>query len=126
MRLQNNLRAIILAGALPFGMAAQTYQRPDVAPSQNPGVQQSQGRQMGNPNPENAPATNPGFDREIRNTTAPGQTAETNSTMQPSRDGNMGFDLGWLGLLGIAGLFGLARRNKPVSEVREPAHATHE
>jgi hypothetical protein len=64
MTLKKNLCAIVLAGALPFGMAAQTYQRPDVAPSQNPGVPQSQGPQVGNH----------GVGRDIPRTIAMGQT----------------------------------------------------
>lgn len=48
---------------------------------------------------------------ETVNRTAPGNNAATNSSMQGDRDGNMGINLGWLGLLGLGGLFGLRRGN---------------
>lgn len=55
------------------------------------------------------------------NTAAPGSTPETNSTMQPAavKEGNLGFNPGWLGFFGLAGLFGLRRGNT------ESAHSIH-
>jgi hypothetical protein len=73
---------------------------------------QSQGNQIGTI-PENAPASNPGFGEQVPNDhNQPGGRPELNSTYQKDRNGNAGFDLGWLGLLGLAGLFGLGRGNQ--------------
>ena len=44
-----------------------------------------------------------------KNTALSGNTPETNSTMQKTRSGNLGIELGWLGVFGLAGLFGLSR-----------------
>jgi MYXO-CTERM domain-containing protein len=54
------------------------------------------------------------------NTALSGNTPRTNSTMQQTRDGNMGFDLGWLGLLGLGGLLGLRRGSS--TESHEDIH----
>ena len=51
-----------------------------------------------------------------------GGQPHSNSTYQKDRNGNMGYDLGWLGLLGFAGLFGLGRdRSQAISSNELPA-----
>ena len=64
--------------------------------------------------PPNAPKWNPGFGDQIPNRALSGNTPETNSSLQRDRDGNMGSEyFGWIGLLGLAGLFGLGRGTNP-------------
>jgi hypothetical protein len=64
--------------------------------------------------PPGAPTWNPGFGKEVENKALSGDTPETNSTLQKDRDGNMGKEyFGWIGLLGLAGLFGLGRGSNP-------------
>lgn len=52
-----------------------------------------------------------------------GNTPETNSTLQTNREGNAGFNPGWLGLFGLAGLFGLRRGN--TETIDHQLHHTH-
>jgi hypothetical protein len=68
------------------------------------------------------PAANPGFGPQVPNDTATlsGGQPHSNSTYQKDRNGNQGFDLGWLGLFGLAGLFGIGRGRRSRDEV-----ATH-
>src|SRR4051812_22032657 len=67
------------------------------------------------------PAANPGFGQQVPNdATVSGGQPHSNSTYQKDRNGNQGFDLGWLGLLGLAGLFGIGRGRRNTDEV-----ATH-
>lgn len=85
--------------------------------------QQGTGNQVGNPAAmsradaaaaaakSGQPVTNPGFGNQVPNEAVQsGGTPQSNSTYQKDRNGNAGFDLGWMGLLGLVGLFGLARR----------------
>jgi len=67
-------------------------------------------RDVGTPAPApNAPAANPGFGPQAPNDTLSGGQPHSNSTYQKDRNGNQGLDLGWIGLLGLAGLFGIGR-----------------
>lgn len=67
------------------------------------------------------PAANPGFGRQVPNDAVEsGGQPHSNSTYQKDRNGNQGFDLGWLGLLGLGGLFGIGRGRRTTDEV-----ATH-
>jgi hypothetical protein len=67
----------------------------------------------------------PGRTPQIPNYGAPGNTPETNSSLQSDhgREGNLGFNLGWLGLLGLAGLFGLGRGS--MDSPRAPGNDRH-
>jgi hypothetical protein len=67
------------------------------------------------------PEANPGFGRQVPNDAVePGGQPHSNSTYQKDRNGNQGFDLGWIGLLGLAGLFGIGRGRRSTEEI-----ATH-
>jgi hypothetical protein len=69
------------------------------------------------------PAANPGFGPLVPNdvsVTQSGGQPHSNSTYQKDRNGNSGFDLGWIGLFGLAGLFGIGRKRSTRDEV-----ATH-
>jgi MYXO-CTERM domain-containing protein len=75
----------------------------------------------------NPPAANPGFGPQAPNdATLSGGQPHLNSTYQKDRNGNQGFDLGWIGLLGLAGLFGLAgRRTSDVTERKRSQEMSH-
>ncbi len=88
---------------------------------------QSQGNAVGNMKPTtgNESATsNPGFGKPAANDSSltGGTTPESNSTYQKDRNGNQGFDLGWIGLLGLAGLFGLGRGRRSDSVTSSNVH----
>jgi len=74
-------------------------------------------------NPNGAAAANPGFGPQAPNdATLSGGQPHLNSTYQKDRNGNQGFDLGWMGLLGLVGLFGLAGRRTNDTGERERDH----
>ena len=61
---------------------------------------------------------NPGYGPQVPNDVSlSGGQPHSNSTYQKDRNGNQGFDLGWLGLLGLAGLFGIGRGRKSEATV---------
>jgi hypothetical protein len=67
------------------------------------------------------PDANPGFGRQIPNDAVEsGGQPHSNSTYQKDRNGNQGFDLGWIGLFGLAGLFGVGRGRRSKEEL--PSH----
>ena len=87
------------------------------ATSHDAGLQQSQGNAVGSRTvnqgaADAANASNPGFGAQDPNTELSGSRPQTNSTMQKDRNGDQGLEIGWLGLLGLAGLFGIARGSK--------------
>jgi hypothetical protein len=111
--------------ALTAALAAQSGTNADTsrgATSQDTYQQQRQGNQTGQTSTSgtgSGTVSNPGFGPQIPNdSTLSGGQPHSNSTYQKDRNGNEGFDLGWLGLLGLAGLFGIGRgraSNAPVS-----------
>ena len=95
-------------------------------------TQQSQGNQMGQSDMSNAPnaaqRSNPGFGEQMPNDqSGTAAMSQDNSTYQQDRNGNQGFDLGWLGLLGLAGLFGIGRGRRSDDVVHHRhAHDLHD
>src|ERR1051325_2091709 len=110
MRLTKTLRAGIVAAALsavPLVAQDQPHNSPNTADQTY--SRQHQGDRVGNANPANAPTSNPGFGPQVPNDVTGYTGPQQNSTYQKDRNGNLGFHPGWLGLLGLAGLFGLRR-----------------
>lgn len=108
------LRSGMVAVALSVAAFAQSEAADKTkAPSANDTYQrQSQGNAIdsGTPATAPAPAANPGFGAQAPNDhMLSGGQPHSNSTYQKDRNGNQGFDLGWIGLLGLAGLFGIGR-----------------
>ena len=63
--------------------------------------------------------SNPGFGPQVPNdSTLSGGQPHLNSTYQKDRNGNQGLDLGWLGLLGLAGLFRIGRGRRSETTVQ--------
>jgi len=116
------------AVALTFSAAAvaqnaATPNQPAPATANDTYQKQSQGNRVGaDPSTlPTSPAANPGFGTPAKNPTS-GESPYSNSTYQKDRNGSQGFDLGWIGLLGLAGLFGLGRgssRNRDMSHSAE-------
>jgi len=110
MKLQAALRIGLAAASLatvPVLAQDQQHNAPDT--SNQTYSRQHQGNAIGNANPANAPTTNPGFGAQVPNDVTGYTGSQQNSTYQKDRNGSQGFDPGWLGLLGLAGLFGLRR-----------------
>lgn len=103
------LRTGCLAATLTLSLAAQQPAAGTAAAGNDASQRQAQGNQVGNPNPQSAPATNPGPGQQVPNQALSGSTPATNSSLQGNPSGSMGIDLGWVGLFGLAGLFGLRR-----------------
>jgi len=97
--------------ALSLSVAAIGQQSSTPATANDTYQKQSQGNAVGTPAPPpTAPAANPGFGPQAPNdSTLSGGQPHSNSTYQKDRNGNQGLDLGWIGLLGLAGLFGIGR-----------------
>lgn len=118
MRIRRTIQIGALAGILSFSLIAQDTgvetkpagpKAPTAMEPDDPYQRQRFGNNMGQVNPQNAPESNPGYGREQPNYAA-GNTPQTNSTLQQDQSGTMsGFNPGWFGLLGLAGLFGLKR-----------------
>jgi len=75
--------------------------------------------------PANAPKSNPGFGAQVPNDITGYTGPQQNSTYQKDRNGNQGLNLGWIGLLGLAGLFGLRRGRGTLDEPEEQPTAVH-
>lgn len=103
------LRAGSLTAVLALSLAAQEPAAGTAAAGNDAAQRQAQGSQVGNPAPQAAPATNPGPGQQVPNQALSGSTPATNSSLQGNPSGSMGIDLGWVGLFGLAGLFGLRR-----------------
>jgi hypothetical protein len=107
-----NLRNGILTVTLALSLAV--AQTPSASPQQqaNPNtVGGSYSQKLPQPS---TPKWNPGFGEQIPNKELSGGTPRTNSTLQKDQDGDMGNEyFGWLGLIGLAGLFGLGRGTNP-------------
>ena len=128
MLLKNTLRIGIMAAALSaLPLAAQDQQHNAPGTSNQTFERQAQGNQVGNANPANAPTTNPGFGSQVPNDATGYRGPQDNSTYQKDRNGNTGVDLGWLGLLGLGGLFGLRRSPGRLeqAEGHHPHNAAH-
>jgi MYXO-CTERM domain-containing protein len=111
--LKGGALAITLAGTL----AAQQGATGQAGTSPDASLQQSTGNAAGartvNQGADDASnASQPGFDAQAPNTELSGGQPQTNSTLQKDRDGDQGLEIGWLGLLGLAGLFGIGRGRK--------------
>src|SRR5687768_16065047 len=103
------IRTGIVTAALTVSMAVgQTRQgnANDPAAGQHATAQGTQ-TPRANPYSADTPKWNPGFGEEIPNKELSGNTPRTNSSLQKDGDGDMGNEyFGWLGLIGLAGLFG--------------------
>ena len=99
--LKNLLRPTALSAMMTLSIAAQSSApaRPDASVPANEPYRGQTGL------PNNA-ARN-----DQPNTALSGNTPQTNSSMQQTRNGNLGVNYGWLGVLGLAGLLGLGRRS---------------
>ena len=80
-------------------------------------AQQSQGNAAGSRTVDQqaadaAKTSNPGFGAQDPNRELSGGQPQPNSTLQRDRNGDQGLEIGWLGLLGLAGLFGMGRGRK--------------
>jgi hypothetical protein len=93
------LRSATLGVALAAGLLAQSNAPEQPARSTPPNAPYH--GQTGLPN--NAAAN------DQPNTALSGNTPETNSSLQQTRNGNQGIEIGWLGALGLLGLLGFAR-----------------
>jgi MYXO-CTERM domain-containing protein len=113
MRFRNAVRTGVLMAAMAvLPLAAQ--QQPATA------------NQPSSIEPPNAPKSNPGFGPQVPNDVTGYAGPQQNSTYQKDRNGNQGMDLGWIGLLGLAGLFGLRRGRGALEEPEEqPTVAPH-
>jgi MYXO-CTERM domain-containing protein len=116
------LKSATLAMAMAASLAAQqgaTGQAASghAATSHDAHQQQSQGNAAGSRTVDQqaadaANASNPGFGAQDPNRELSGGQPHTNSTLQNDRNGDQGLEIGWLGLLGLAGLFGIGRGRK--------------
>lgn len=95
------IRTLTLGTALAVGLLAQSDApaQPDRSAPANAPYRGQTGL------PNNAAAN------DQPNTALSGNTPQTNSSMQKTRDGNLGIEFGYLGLLGLFGLLGLGIRN---------------
>jgi MYXO-CTERM domain-containing protein len=112
---------ILKGGALALTLAAtlvaQQGSTRQGATSDDASQQQSQGNAAGSLTVDQqaadaAKASNPGFGTQEANTELSGGQPHTNSTLRKDRSGDQGLEIGWLGLLGLAGLFGIGRGRK--------------
>jgi MYXO-CTERM domain-containing protein len=116
-KIMNILRSAALATALAASLAAQQGATSRPATSHDAAVQQSQGNPTGSHTVDRraadaANASNTGVGAQAPNTEVSGAQPQTNSTLQKDRNGDQGLEIGWLGLLGLAGLFGIGRGRK--------------
>lgn len=88
--MKKNLRVAALTAAVIAGPMFSEEKPPKT-------VQTQSGPQSGSPG------------SETPNDSAAPPNPRANSSYQQDQDGTMGLDLGWVGLLGLAGLFGLRR-----------------
>jgi MYXO-CTERM domain-containing protein len=103
MKRANLIQTVVLGSMMTFGIAAQTSE-----------PYHGQTRV-----PNNAAAN------DQPNTAVSGNTPETNSSLQENRSGNMGFNPGWLGLLGLGGLLGLRRGGTQTEHTHDHAPEMH-
>jgi MYXO-CTERM domain-containing protein len=111
------LRTGTLGIALAASLAAQQATTGQGATSHDASQQQGQGNAAGSRTVDQqaadaAKASNPGFGAQEPNRELSGGQAHTNSTLQKDRSGDQDLEIGWLGLLGLAGLFGIGRGRK--------------
>ena len=108
MTLSSSIRVAVMAAVLSsagFGQDRPANHRDGGMSPTDPAAQQ----QMTRPG-DSSGRQAPGYSEEVPNRALSGNTPETNSTLQQDgKEGNTGFELGWLGLLGLAGLFGIGR-----------------
>jgi MYXO-CTERM domain-containing protein len=110
----NILKSGALAVTLTATLVAQQGSTGQSATSHDASQQQSQGNAAGSRTVDQqaadaAKASNPGFGAQEPNRELSGGQPHTNSTLQKDQSGNQGLEIGWLGLLGLAGLFGIGR-----------------
>ena len=111
MKLTGFLRTTALGMILTVGLVAQSQEpnRPDQS------VQQNAPYQGQTSVPNNAAAN------DQPNTALSGDTPATNSSLQETKSGNLGLELGWLGVFGLLGLFGLGKTgNNELQHVPAP------
>jgi len=126
------ISGILQTGAVALALSTVTFAQeaakkaPDNQPSANDTYQkQRQGNAIDNGTtaPAGAPAANPGFGPQAPNdSTLSGGQPHSNSTYQKDRNGNQGLDLGWIGLFGLAGLFGIGRGRR--TDTRDVSHTS--
>ena len=118
----------VRTGAMTLALAAAMVAQQDASgtgSALDPQHRQSQGNNIGTGTDAQTGdvGSNPGFGPQVPNNHTQAQP-QNNSTYQKDRNGNMGFNLGWLGLLGLAGLFGLGRgKQRTVTE--HPSEVRH-
>jgi hypothetical protein len=121
MSISKKIQTAVLALIFAADMAAQ--ERVPPAPSDTPQAgTQTQVQQATGQNPSAQPTANPGFGEPTQNDVS-GRDPRANSTYQKDRNGNQGFDPGWLGLLGLVGLFGLARGGRAAHSHEDHVHS---
>lgn len=103
MHMKNQIRTSVAALAL-MALPVVAQERPMTG--NDTLSRQRQGATVGTV-PGNAPATNPGFPQEVENRSTGYTSPAGNSSYQADRKADL--DIGWIGLLGLAGLFGLRR-----------------
>jgi MYXO-CTERM domain-containing protein len=123
MNTANLIRSLVMGSVLALGVSAQTT--PDSEAIAREHVK-AQSQAEGNvPYKGRTAVPNDAADNDTANYALSGKTPETNSTLQKSRE-DMGFDLGWLGLFGLAGLFGLRRGNTARTTTHGPTATTRD
>src|SRR3954447_12227937 len=129
--ISTSFRTAAMTLALTVAVAAQTGTNANTgtASSQDTYHQQAQGNQMGQANTGASgtgsaqQTSNPGFGQQVPNdSTLSGGQPHSNSTYQKDRNGNQGLDLGWIGLFGLAGLFGIGRGRR--TDTRDVSHTS--
>jgi hypothetical protein len=123
----NIIRTGAMVLTLSAALAAQQGANTNAPSASDTYQKQSQGNAVGNTKPttgNEASTSNPGFGEPAKNDSSltGGTDPRSNSTYQKDRNGTQGFDLGWMGLLGLAGLFGLGRGRRSDSVTSSNVH----